>query len=178
MKRILSTALIPCFLLSGCASTENERAPEMYYFEKKIYEEDKRTNEVLSKASLLSAKALAVYVKTNQALKQGELTAEQIRQARAQNERVEINFEQIMETGYVGAPEPLIQRIATQAGYKLVYANERPPIVPTTLSLKNEKRTLKKYVNIIQQYGGGYIDRIDINDSQGKFIMTVWYVEM
>ena len=99
MKRILSTALIPCFLLSGCASTENERAPEMNYFEKKIYEEDKRTNEVLSKASLLSAKALAVYVKTNQALKQGELTAEQIRQARAQNERVEINFEQIMETG-------------------------------------------------------------------------------
>ena len=176
MKRILSTALIPCFLLSGCASTENERAPEMNYFEKKIYEEDKRTNEVLSKASLLSAKALAVYVKTNQALKQGELTAEQIRQARAQNERVEINFEQIMETAMLVHRSRLYKEF-TQAGYKLTYANERPPIVPTTLSLKNEKRT-KKIRHIIQQYGGGYIDRIDINDSQGKFIMTVWYVEM
>lgn len=177
MKRTFVLALLSCILFSGCSSTSNEGLPpKMNHFEKKLYEEEKRTQEVLGKAALLSAKAMAVYVKTNQALKQGEMTAEQIRQARAQNERIEINFEQYMETGYNGAPEPLIQRIATQAGYRLVYANEPPPI-PKTVSLSNQKRMLKKYINIIQQKAGNYIDRIDINDASGKFVITVWYVE-
>lgn len=176
MKRTFAIAITSCLLITGCASTKsNDSVPEMNHFERKIYEEEKRTNEVLSKAALLSAKAMAVYVKTNQSLKQGEMTAEQIRQARAQNERIEINFEQQLETGYNGAPEPLLQRIATQAGYRLVYANERPP-VPKTISFGNDKRTLKKYVNIIQQQAGNYIDRIDINDASGKFVVTVWYV--
>ena len=68
--------------------------------------------------------------------------------------------------------EPFLAQIWVVAKFLL------PLKMNSTVGEHREKRTLKKYVNIIQQYGGGYIDRIDINDSQGKFIMTVWYVEM
>lgn len=176
-KKTLFSIIAASLLLNGCASTrdgapikENELSP----YEQKVYEDNKRTNEILSNAALLSSKSLATYVRTEQALAQKELTAEQIRQARWQRDYIPVNMEQMMRTGWGYAPEPLLSLIASTAGYRVVYHNERPPITRSVI-VESKSRRIVDYLAIIDQQTEGYIERIEPDDGQQDKIIHVYY---
>jgi predicted N-formylglutamate amidohydrolase len=155
---------------SGEKITEDELSP----FEQKIYEDNKRTNEIIGNAVLLSSKSLATYVQTEQALAQKELTAEQIRQARWQMNHTPINMEQQVKMGWGGAPEPLISMLASIASYRVVYHNDRPPLTRSVI-FDSQPRNIKKYLKIIEQNTQGYIKDIVPDDGQEDKIIHVFY---
>ncbi|MEG3764899.1 DotD/TraH family lipoprotein [Alteromonas sp. 14N.309.X.WAT.G.H12] len=163
--------------MSGCTATRNAKPitnGELSPFEQKIYEDNKRTNEILSNAALLSSKSLATFVRTEQALAQKTLTAEQIRQARWQRDYIPVNMEQMMQTGWGYAPEPLIALVASTAGYRVIYHNERPPITRSVI-VEAKSRRLVDYLAIIDQQTEGYIDEIIPDDGQEDKVIHVYY---
>jgi hypothetical protein len=163
--------------LGGCATSRSGdpiTTGELSPFEKKIYEDNKRTNEIIGNAVLLSSKSLATYVRTEQALAQKELTAEQIRQARWQRDYIPVNMEQMLKTGWGGAPEPLLAMLAGAASYRLVYHNERPPISHSVI-FDSKPRMISDYFNIIEQNSEGYIERIEPDDRQQEKVINVYY---
>lgn len=171
---ILAISLI----VTGCTSTKKPPVDDesLSLYEQKIIEENRRTEEVLSKAAALSAKALAVYVRTQQAMAQKELTAEQIRQARFQEAHIPVNMEQMIQMSWDYAPEPLLSTISAMSGYKLVYKNQRPPI-SKSVTASDESRNLASYIDIIRQQTRGYIESIHIDDKYNEKIIRVTYSE-
>jgi len=161
--------------LTGCAS--NNKQPEkesLSLYQQKVLEEDQRTNEVLSKAAALSAKSLAVFVRTEQAVHQPNMTAEQIRQARHQLDYIPSGMEQKIEYAWDGAPEPLLSAMAMNAGYRLIYSGERPPI-SMSVTVGSESRMIVEYINIIRQQTSGYIkDIINDDKSNDKTIRVIY----
>lgn len=176
-KKTLFAVAIASLLMGGCATTR-DAAPitesELSPFEKKVYEDNKRTNEILSNAALLSSKSLATYVRTEQALAQKNLTAEEIRQARFQRDYIPFNMEQKMRTSWGYAPEPLIALVASTAGYRVVYHNERPPITRSVI-IEAKSRQLSEYLDIIMQQADGYIEDIVPDDGMEENIIHVFY---
>lgn len=163
--------------ISGCSTTkEPVDNKSLSLYQQKILEEDRRTEEVLSKAAALSAKALAVYVRTEQALAQKELTAEQIRQARFQKNYVPVNMEQRVQFSWDSAPEPLLSSLASIAGYKLVYTNQRPPI-SKSVTASDAPRSVNDYIEIIRQQTSGYIEEINTDDLYNEKVIKVTYSE-
>ena len=174
MEKILLTAIMS-LSLSACSMTSKELDKDsLSVYQEKILKEDQRTNEILAKAAALSAKSLAVFVRTEQALHQKSLTSEQIRQARFQAEYIPVNMEQKVEYSWDSAPEPLIRSLADDAGYELEYMNERPPI-PISVSISSKIRTIEAYFKIIEDNSVGYIARIDRDDKTDRKIVRVYY---
>ncbi len=174
MERV-TTILLLALLTTSCASTKTEVKQEtLSVFQKKILEEDRRTEEVLAKAAALSAKSLAVFVRTEQAAIQPELTAEQIRQARFQAEYIPVNMEQKVEYAWDSAPEPLLFALASNAGYELIYVNQRPPI-PKTVTASSEFRMISTYIDIIRQQTKGYIESIVPDDKSDRKVIRIKY---
>jgi hypothetical protein len=163
------------FLISGCASHKNKNESQsLSIYQQKILKEEQITNEILAKAALLSAKSLAVFVRTEQAAQQPAMTAEQIRQARFQETYIPVNMEQKVEYVWDSSPEPLMSALASNAGYQLVYMNERPPI-PKTVTISSESRMIVKYFDIIEQQSVGYIDRIVKDDKSDMKMIRIYY---
>ncbi|MCP4262632.1 MAG: DotD/TraH family lipoprotein [Planctomycetes bacterium] len=177
MERTSKILIAAIFIatLSGCASSP-KKIPEntLTEFERQVLEEDRRTNEILSKAAALSGKATAVWVRTNQATKLPGLTAEQIRQARFQNDYIPVNMEQKVEWGWDGAPEPVLRQISMVAGYRLVFTNERPPITKA-VTMASKHRMLSEYIDIIDQQTKDYIDTIRVDDESEDKVIYVTY---
>jgi hypothetical protein len=176
-KTALLFTVAAASILSGCASSSsNQTGPELSAYQKKVLEEDQRTNEILAKAALLSAKSLAVFVRTEQAVHQPAMTAEQIRQARFQDSYIPVNMEQMVEFAWDAAPEPLMSSLASSAGYELKFMNERPPI-PKAVTISSKPRMIAEYFDIIEQETAGYIDRIVEDDKSDRKIVRVWYAQ-
>lgn len=163
-------------LSSGCASTKKDPVDErsLSLYQEKMIKENQITQEVLAKAALLSAKSLAVFVRTEQAVHQPNLTAEQIRQARFQNEYIPVNMEVMLDYASDTTPEPLISAIATNTGYQVEYVNERPPI-GKAVTIGSGSRKAIKYINIIKQQASGYIDNIIVDDKYDRKVIYVFY---
>jgi len=173
------TTIFVCLALTGCMSTKKDINEEtLSLYEQNILKEDKRTNEILSKAALLSSKSLAVFVRTEQAAMQKELTAEQIRLARFENNYVHVNMEQVVEYAWYAAPEALMVALASNAGYELIYDNERPPIT-RAVSISSKPRMIENYFDIIEQQSinNGYIKDIIIDDKYGEKSIRVIYAD-
>lgn len=174
-KKLL--AITACLILSGCVTPKSDIDKEsLSLYEKKMLEEDKRTNEILSKAALLSAKSLAVFVRTEQARHQKTLTAEQIRIARFENNYIHINMEQMVEYAWDAAPEALLHALASNSGYRLIFENERPPIT-RAVSISSKPRMIQDYIYIIEQQSmkNGYIKDIIIDDKRDDKTIKVVY---
>jgi hypothetical protein len=170
-------ALITTLALGGCASrSSNAPSDGMEEYQKRILEEKKRTEEVLTNAALLSSKSLAVLVRTKQALAQSTMTAEQVRIARAKNNYIPTGMEVKLKRSWDSAPEPLLQILASVAGYRLNFANERPPI-PKAVTVSHKSRNIREYISIIEQQTTDYIEIIDIDDLSTDKVITVKYVE-
>lgn len=163
--------------LSGCQSPKAvDDTSAISIYEQKVLKEDQRTNEVLAKAAALSAKSLAVFVRTEQAVQQQLLSAEQIRQARFQASHIPTGMEQYIELPWDGPTEPLLSIVAGNAGYRVVYMNERPPIGKAVTS-SGESRMLSSYIDIIRQQTLGYIDTIEIDEQSQDRVVRVYYAE-
>lgn len=162
-------------MLSGCAS-KPEPKQELSAYERELLAEHRRTEEVIAKAALLSSKAVAVYVRTNQALVQPLLSAEQIRQARFQEQHIPNGMETILSMPFDGAPEPIISRVASSAGYRLEFANQRPPI-SNGVTISNEPRNLRQILAVVEQQTVGYIEKIAITDSAEDKVIRVIYAK-
>lgn len=175
MQRAL-LLIIGTLVVSGCASTKKEPvdSKSLSIYQQKILEEDRITNEVLSKAAALSAKSLAVFVRTEQAVHQPLMSAEEIRQARFQNDYIPVNMEQMIEYHWDAAPEALLDALAMNTGYKVYYHNERHPI-PKAVTISSKSRMVIDYINIIEQQSQDYIDRIFVDDKYDKKIIHVFY---
>lgn len=172
-KKLL--AIVFTASLMGCASSSKEiEEPALSIYQKKILKEEQITNEILAKAALLSAKSLAVFVRTEQAAQQPEMTSEQIRQARFKETYIPVNMEQKVEYVWDSAPEPLMSALAANAGYELAYMNERPPI-PKTVTISSQKRMIATYFDIIEQQSAGYIDRIVTDDKADRKMIRIYY---
>ena len=163
-------------LLPSCASSKRDPVdqPSLSVYQKKVLEEDRRTMEVLSKAAVLSAKSLAVFVRTEQAVHQPAMTAEQVRQARFQDSYIPVNMEQKVEYAWDSSPEPLLSSLAANAGYRLVYTNERPPIAKS-VTVSSKPRMISDYINIIEQQTTGYIKEIRVDDKSDDKVIRVFY---
>lgn len=166
-------ALSAILILAGCASSPKPQSTLSAY-EAELMAEHKRTEEVIAKAALLSSRALAVYVRTNQALTQPLLTSEQIRQAVFQETYIPNGMEPQSEMGWDGAPEPLLSRIASMSGYRLDFANQRPPF-GRGITMSAEKRNLREMIAVVEQQSKGYIDKIQIVDSVPDKVIIVHY---
>lgn len=179
MKQTKLIITVICSMLSiGCAINGEKQNLSMTPYEKAIFEERKRTNEVLSKAAFLSSKALAVYTRTKQALQQKELTAEQVRLARWQNQYIPTNMGQLIKMPWDSAPEPVLKTISSIAGYELKFVNQRPPI-SRSVTIDSQNRNIRDYIFIIYQQTKdvGYIERIDIDDRSERKVITVYYAK-
>lgn len=178
MKKWNLITLVTALAISACSSTadKSKEVEAISNYERLMLEEHKRTGEVLSRAALLSAKALAVYVKTNQAKVQPLLSADQIRQARFQDEYIPLGMEVKTSVSWDAAPEPLMKSIAAAAGYEIIYLNERPPI-SKTVTVSPEKRILRDFFHIVRQQTVGYIDSIRIDDKSSRRVIFVKYSE-
>lgn len=174
MDSKILTILISVLFVTACSSTSKPKEPEMSPYERAIFEERKRTNEVLAKAALLSSRSLAVYTRTKQALQQKELTAEQIRIARHQNEYIPTNMDQKVSLPVDSAPEPIIKTIASIAGYEIRFVNQRPPIT-RSVTIDKQKRMLRDFIFIIEQQTQGYIKNINVDDKYDRKLITVYY---
>lgn len=176
MERAI-TALFLIFAISGCATTKKEVEPDsLSLYQQKVLEEDQRTDEILAKAAALSAKSLAVFVRTEQAVHQKDLSAEQIRQARFQYDYIPVGMEQKIELPWDGAPEPLLAALAANAGYELIYVNERPPVA-TSVTVSSSIRPIVDYINIIEQQTKGYIKDIIPDDKSDAKTLRVVYAD-
>lgn len=165
------------FFLGGCASAppkDDELAISAY--ERMMLEEQRRTGEILSRAALLSAKAMTVYVKTNQAKNQPLLDSDQIRQARFQMYYIPQGMEVRFSLPWDGAPEPIMKSLASRAGYELHFANQRPPI-SKSVTVSADVRNVKDFFNIIEQQSKGYIKEIVYDDKVAQKKITVYYEE-
>jgi hypothetical protein len=174
MNKTLFIFVAGALTLSGCASTKNEKTNEMAPYEKAQLESKKETMEILGKAALLSSKAQAVLAKTEQAYYQPLLDADQIRQARAQNETIPRGMEKTIPISWAAAPEPVLTMLANASGYILDYANQRPPI-PEDVYITGEPKNIKQLIDIIDQQTDGYIKDIIITDTFDKKLITVFY---
>lgn len=177
-KWILTTAAVAFTLLSGCSSNQNKEkeAGAISNYERLMLEEQKRTGEVLSRAAMLSSKAIAVMVRTNQAKVQPMLSSDQIRQARFQDEYIPLGMEIKASFAWDSAPEPLMKAVAAAAGYEVVYLNQRPPIAKN-VTVSPEKRLLRDFFFIIEQQTSGYIESIQIVDKIERRTVFVKYAE-
>jgi hypothetical protein len=165
-------------LLGGCSSTpkdEHDPTKEMSRFEAEQLRTKNETMELLTKASLLAAKAQSVLAKTEQAYYQPLLDADKIRQMRFQNEYTPRGMEKTIPISWAAAPEPLLFRLATASGYKLDFANERPPIPEDVYINGKNNHNIKKLIDIITQQSKGYINDIVITDTFDKKHILVIY---
>lgn len=183
MKRILPTkvailaTILSSVCLSGCQSSKAvDDTSAISLYEQKVLKEDQRTNEILAKAAALSAKSLAVFVRTEQAVQQKTLSAEQIRQARFQATHIPTGMEQLIELPWDGPTEPLLSILAGTSGYRVLYMNERPPIGKTVTS-SGESRMVSGYIDVIRQQTLGYIDTIEVDESSQDRAIRVYYTE-
>lgn len=176
MKRLKFNCLIVAAVASslyGCA-TPPKQTVGLSAYEAELIAEHKRTEEVIAKAALLSSKALAVYVRTNQALVQPVLSAEQIRQAQFQESHIPNGMEPENEMGWDGAPEPLLSRIAAMSGYRVEYENQRPP-VSRGMTMSPTRRNLRQMIAVVEQQSIGYIEKISIVDEVDNKVIRVIY---
>lgn len=167
--------MLTSLALTGCA-TKQEPKQELSAYEKELLAEHRRTEEVIAKAALLSSKAVAVYVRTNQALVQPMLSSEQIRQARFQEQHIPNGMEVILSMPFDGAPEPIISRVASTAGYRLEFVNQRPP-VSRGVTISSDPRNLRQVLAVIEQQSAGYIEKISIVDSAEEKTIRVFYAK-
>lgn len=174
-RKISMLLLSVSFVLSGCASKPVEK-PTLSAYEMELLAEHKRTEDVIAKAALLSSRALSVYVRTNQALVQPLLTAEQIRQAQFQDSHIPNGMEPILQRGYDGPPEPLIARIASEAGYRVEYANQRPPL-SRGITMSSDPRNLRAMLAIVEQQSVGYIEKMNIIDTAQDKLIRIHYAK-
>lgn len=174
MNKPLLIFVTATLLVSGCASTSNKQTNEMSSYEKAQLESKKETMIILGKAALLASKAQAVLAKTEQAYYQPLLDADQIRQARAQNEIIPRGMEKEMQISWAAAPEPVLVMLANASGYTLEYANQRPPI-PEDVYLTNEPKNIKVLIDSIETQAKGYIKEITYTDTYDKKLITVYY---
>lgn len=175
MKKELILLLSGVLFLGGCTTTsKTNNASIMSEYEKAQLESNKETMRILSKAALLASKAQAVMAKTEQAYYQPLLDADQIRQARAQNEIVPRGMEKKIPISWAASPEPVLTMLANASGYTLQYKNQRPPI-PEDVYITNEPKTIKGLIDIIDQQTDGYIKEIVITDTFEKKLITVFY---
>ena len=130
---------------------------------------------LLSKAALLASKAQAVMAKTEQAYYQPLLDADQIRQARAQNEIIPRGMEKVVPISWAAAPEPVLSMLENASGYKLDYQNQRPPIPQDVYLTTNPPKTIKQLIDSIEQQSVGYIKDIIITDTYDAQLITVVY---
>jgi len=172
--KIIATATI-ALALCACKSTPSP-VQEMTPYEKVMAASNKRTKDILVKAALLAAKAQAVRARTEQALHQPMLSSDQIRQARFQNEYVPVGMDKKIQLSWAAAPEPVIQRVASTAGYELKFKNQRNPI-PEDVYLDSTLRSLKEIIDSVEIQSRGYIDRIDIVDDHDRKVITVVYTK-
>lgn len=170
---IIIASCLP-ILLTGCVTAKHQRNDGLTAYEQAILLEQKRTVEVLSKAALISSKSLSVMARTKQSLLQPTLTAEQIRVARAQNDYIPVGMEAKHSFPWDGAPEPYLNAIATMSKYKLVYANQRPPITKD-ITVSNDKISIKQMIYAVEQQTVGYIDDIFVDDKNDSKVITVYY---
>lgn len=179
MERLMANkigfVLLMSLLSVGCASSpKNPPSDKLTAYERAILEEHRQTEEVIKKAAALSSRALAVYVRTNQALSQPLLNSDQIRQAVFQETHIPSGMEVETSMGWDGAPEPVLARVAAMAGYKLDYINQRPP-VSRGITISADKRNLRQFINAIEQLSEGYIESIKVIDMNGQKIISVKY---
>jgi len=177
MKRAihLLTVSIVAATLSGCATSQKKEIQGMSAYEKAILAEYQRTEEVLSKAALISSRSLMVMARTKQAKDQPTLTAEQVRLARAQNNYIPIGMEVVESIPWDGAPEPLLFTIAAMAGYQLNFDNQAPPI-SKDVTISPKQRNLREFIRAIEQQTPNYIADIDVDDKAYNKTITVKYV--
>lgn len=175
-KWILTAFTIAAVSTSGCSSKPDKDKEQnaISNYERLMLEEHKKTGEVLSRAAMLSAKALSVMARTNQAKVQPVLSNEQIRQARFQDQYIPLGMEVKTSLAWDGAPEPLMKSIAAAAGYEIIYLNERPPIA-MTVTTSPEKRMLRDFFFIVEQQTVGYIESIKIEDKTDRRVIFVKY---
>jgi hypothetical protein len=178
MRRLHPLLFASCLplLLAGCVTNNSQKTGELTAYEKAILLEQQRTVEVLSKAALISSKSLAVMARTRQALNQPTLTAEQIRVARAQNDYIPVGMEAKHNFPWDGAPEPYLATIAAMSHYKLVFANQRPPITKD-ITVSNDKINIKQMIYAVEQQTTGYIEQIDVDDKSAEKVITIYYTQ-
>ena len=177
MKRAIHflAAAIAIGTLSGCATSPKTEPKALSAYEKAILAEYQRTEEVLSKAALISSRSLMVMARTKQAKDQPTLTAEQVRLARAQNNYIPIGMELVESIPWDGAPEPLLGTIAAMAGYTLNFSNQAPPI-SKDITISSDNRNLRSFIYAIEQQTTDYIKDIDIDDKSTNKSITITYV--
>jgi hypothetical protein len=166
--------LVAISSMFGCASSNTKNNAEIAPYEKAQLESKKETMQLLSKAALLAAKAQSVLAKTEQAYYQPLLDADQIRQARAQNEIVPRGMEKKIPISWTAAPEPVLAMLANASGYTLQYKNQRPPI-PEDVYISGEPKNIKQLLDSIETQAEGYIKSIDTTDTYDIKLITVTY---
>ncbi|MBE8232151.1 MAG: DotD/TraH family lipoprotein [Endozoicomonadaceae bacterium] len=172
-KNNLLTFVISALIISACSTTEIIK-PDTSDFDNVIRKSNEQTNLILARAAILAAKAQAVRARTQQALAQKLLTADQIRQAKFQARRIPEGMDRKVRLPWVGAPEPVIQKIATLSGYQLFYRNQPKPI-PEDVYIDNQRRNLKDFIDIVASQSAGYIDDIFIDDEHNHKSITIVY---
>lgn len=175
MKNGFILLLASALVLGGCATTSKTDDGRMSEYEKAQLESNKETMRVLSKAALLASKAQAVMAKTEAAYYQPLLDADQIRQARAQNEIIPRGMEKKIPISWAAAPEPVLAMLANASGYTLQYRNQRPPIPEDVYITSEAPKTIKQILDSIEQQSKGYIKDIITTDTYDKQLITVIY---
>lgn len=170
-----SSLILLMVLVVGCTSKPEikDNPSAIVNYQEIMLQENKKTFDMLARAAALSAKALTVYVKSNQAKVQPLLTADQVRQARFQNNYIPTGMEVEVQIPYGAAPEPLLKTLGAISGYQVVYMNQRPPISRSVIITK-DKKNIKQIINAIEQQTKGYIKSIQCDDqsTEKKIIVT------
>lgn len=176
MKKGFTLLVASALFLSGCVTTsKTDGNGGMTEYEKAQLESNKETMRILSKAALLASKAQAVMAKTEQAYYQPLLDADQIRQARAQNEIIPRGMEKKIPIGWAAAPEPVLTMLANASGYILKYKNQRPPVPEDVYITSEPPKTIKQLLDTIEQQSKGYIKDIITTDTYDTQLITVIY---
>lgn len=171
--------LVFCALvITGCSSTPSPSQSELdsyEHYERIVKDEYQRIGEVLARSALLSSKSVAVLARTRQGLEASDLTSEEIRLLRWQNEYIPINMEMtISDYAWDGPPEPVLRRMASAANYEIQFINERPPI-SKSVTISPATRNIKNYILSVKQQTDDYIDKIYIDDKTDRKLITVYY---
>jgi hypothetical protein len=165
-------------IVSGCSSKPGPSQDEIdsfEHYENIVKDEYQRIGEVLSRSALLSSKSVAVLARTKQGLVASDLTSEEIRLLRWQNEYIPVNMEMtISDWAWDGPPEPVLKRMASAAKYELQFVNQRPPI-SKSVTISADTRNIKNYILSVDQQTDGYIEKIYIDDRTDRKLITVYY---
>ncbi len=175
MKKNVVLFLIGASVLSGCSSKpEVEQLPRSYNseeYKKVLVEEEKKLNERLAKVALLAAESQQIFAQTNSGLKRPQYTHEKIKEAVQQATYIPEGMERVLPINWSGPVEPVLDLLASYAGYDIRFIGTRPSI-SRDVTLLPDELNIKQHIDNIKVNTEGYFQTIDIFEQEKKIVVV------